>query len=90
MHVGTQDDDWLRQMYYMQTHTHTQTYTHAHKSRETIVSVCSESMKGVGRLHRPALSPVTMFPRWMKGAQSWAAGQRQRGVSLCYVITPLC
>lgn len=54
--------------------------THAQNSRKTIVSVCSESMKGVGRLHRPTRSPVTMFPRWMKGTQSWAAFQRQRGV----------
>lgn len=46
-------------------------------------------MKGVGRLDRPALSPVTVSPRSMKGAQSWAAGQRQKGVSLCYVITLL-
>lgn len=44
MHIGLGDNDGLRQMYHMQT------CTYAHKSSGTIVSVCSESIKGVGRL----------------------------------------
>lgn len=70
----------------MQRHT----CAHRHKSKKTIASVCPESMKGVGRLDCAALSLATMSPRCMKGAQSWAAGLRQKGLSLCYVITLLC
>lgn len=69
---------------------HRHTCAHRHKSKKTIASVCPESMKGVGRLDCAALSLATMSPRCMKGAQSWAAGLRQKGLSLCYVITLLC